>query len=55
MNTFPAQQAMMVTMSASLPAFARDRATAEYYDRRANEYDDWYEGRGRFAERDRPG
>ena len=42
-------------MSASLPAFARDRATAEYYDRRANEYDDWYEGRGRFAERDRPG
>jgi SAM-dependent methyltransferase len=46
---------MMVTMPASLPAFARDRATADYYDRRANEYDDWYEGRGRFAGRDRPG
>ncbi len=45
----------MVTMSASLPAFARDRATADYYDRRAGEYDDWYEGRGRFAGRDRPG
>lgn len=28
---------------------------AEYYERRADEYDDWYLGRGRFAERDRPG
>jgi demethylmenaquinone methyltransferase/2-methoxy-6-polyprenyl-1,4-benzoquinol methylase len=27
----------------------------EYYDRRAREYDDWYRGRGLFAERDRPG
>lgn len=27
----------------------------EYYDRRAPEYDDWYLGRRRFAERDRPG
>ena len=27
----------------------------EYYDRRAPEYDDWYLGRGVFAERDRPG
>ncbi len=27
----------------------------EYYDARAPEYDDWYLGRGRFAERDRPG
>jgi demethylmenaquinone methyltransferase/2-methoxy-6-polyprenyl-1,4-benzoquinol methylase len=36
-------------------AFARDAATAMYYDRRAGEYDDWYEGRGRFAGRDRPG
>ena len=27
----------------------------EYYDRRAPEYDDWYLGRGLFAERDRPG
>ena len=26
-----------------------------YYDRRASEYDDWYRGEGRFAERDRPG
>jgi ubiquinone/menaquinone biosynthesis C-methylase UbiE len=26
----------------------------EYYDTRAPEYDDWYLGRGRFAERDRP-
>jgi demethylmenaquinone methyltransferase/2-methoxy-6-polyprenyl-1,4-benzoquinol methylase len=26
-----------------------------YYDRRASEYDDWYLGAGRFAERDRPG
>jgi len=26
-----------------------------YYERRASEYDDWYLGRGRFADRDRPG
>jgi SAM-dependent methyltransferase len=26
-----------------------------YYDRRAFEYDDWWLGRGRFAERERPG
>jgi SAM-dependent methyltransferase len=26
-----------------------------YYDRRAFEYDEWWLGRGRFAERDRPG
>jgi demethylmenaquinone methyltransferase/2-methoxy-6-polyprenyl-1,4-benzoquinol methylase len=26
-----------------------------YYERRAHEYDDWYLGRGRFAERVRPG
>jgi demethylmenaquinone methyltransferase/2-methoxy-6-polyprenyl-1,4-benzoquinol methylase len=26
-----------------------------YYDRRAREYDDWYLGTGRFAERERPG
>jgi SAM-dependent methyltransferase len=37
------------------PAFARDPATARYYEARADEYDDWYEGRGRFADRDRPG
>jgi len=27
----------------------------DYYDRRAREYDDWYLGRGLFADRDRPG
>lgn len=27
----------------------------KYYDTRAPEYDDWYLGHGRFAERDRPG
>jgi ubiquinone/menaquinone biosynthesis C-methylase UbiE len=37
------------------PRFATDKATAEYYDRRAGEYDDWYLGKGVFAERDRPG
>jgi SAM-dependent methyltransferase len=26
-----------------------------YYERRAPEYDDWYLGRGRFEDRDRPG
>ena len=26
-----------------------------YYDRRAPEYDEWYRGVGRYAERDRPG
>jgi len=26
-----------------------------YYERRAREYDDWYLGAGRFAERERPG
>jgi demethylmenaquinone methyltransferase/2-methoxy-6-polyprenyl-1,4-benzoquinol methylase len=26
-----------------------------YYDQRAREYDDWYLGRGLFAERERPG
>jgi demethylmenaquinone methyltransferase/2-methoxy-6-polyprenyl-1,4-benzoquinol methylase len=37
------------------PAFARDPDTATYYDQRAGEYDDWYTGAGRFADRDRPG
>jgi SAM-dependent methyltransferase len=36
-------------------AFARDTATHAYYDARAAEYDEWYEGTGRFASRDRPG
>jgi SAM-dependent methyltransferase len=30
-------------------------AMREYYDRRAGEYDDWWLGTGRFADRDRPG
>lgn len=42
-------------MPASSPAFARDPATAAYYDQRAYEYDEWYLGRGQFADRDRPG
>lgn len=37
------------------PAFARDQATAAYYERRASEYDEWYLGQGHFASRDRPG
>lgn len=36
-------------------AFARDSATAAYYEQRANEYDEWYLGEGHFAARDRPG
>jgi len=36
-------------------SFAASAATAAYYERRAGEYDDWYTGRGRFADRDRPG
>lgn len=42
-------------MSPSSPVFARDPATAAYYDQRAAEYDEWYLGHGRFADRDRPG
>ena len=30
-------------------------AMRAYYDRRAGEYDDWWLGTGRFADRDRPG
>jgi hypothetical protein len=36
-------------------AFARDAATHAYYDARATEYDEWYEGRGRITARERPG
>jgi ubiquinone/menaquinone biosynthesis C-methylase UbiE len=39
----------------SRPAFARDSATADYYDQRAHEYDEWYLGQGQYAQRDRPG
>lgn len=42
-------------MTSNRPAFARDTATWDYYRQRAAEYDEWYEGTGRFAERDRPG
>jgi SAM-dependent methyltransferase len=36
-------------------AFARDAGTHAYYEARAAEYDEWYEGTGRFASRERPG
>jgi ubiquinone/menaquinone biosynthesis C-methylase UbiE len=36
-------------------SFAADPATHAYYDRRAREYDEWYDGVGLFADRDRPG
>ena len=32
-----------------------DEEMREYYDRRAAEYDDWWLGTGKFAERERPG
>ena len=41
-------------MSSRRPTFARDAATAAYNDRRAEEYDEWYLGQGRFASLDRP-
>jgi ubiquinone/menaquinone biosynthesis C-methylase UbiE len=37
------------------PAFATDRGTAQYYEQRAAEYDDWYLAQGVFAKRQRPG
>jgi SAM-dependent methyltransferase len=36
-------------------SFARDPGTQAYYDARASEYDEWYEGEGFFAACDRPG
>jgi hypothetical protein len=36
-------------------AFAVDRATHAYDERRAAEYDHWWRGTGLFAARDRPG
>lgn len=42
-------------VSASRPAFATDQGTAVYYEQRAAEYDDWYEGCGPFAALERPG
>jgi SAM-dependent methyltransferase len=38
-----------------MTGFARDAATAAYYEQRAAEYDEWYESQGLFASRDRPG
>jgi SAM-dependent methyltransferase len=32
-----------------------NRAMRDYYERRAAEYDDWWLGTGRFADRERPG
>jgi ubiquinone/menaquinone biosynthesis C-methylase UbiE len=42
-------------VSDRVPAFARDAATAAYYEQRAKEYDDWYLGQGRFASLNPPG
>ena len=36
-------------------AFATDAATHVYYERRAAEYDDWWNATGLFASRERPG
>jgi ubiquinone/menaquinone biosynthesis C-methylase UbiE len=44
----------MARKSTSLSPW-HDAATKEYYDTRAPEYDEWYLGLGRFAERERPG
>ena len=32
-----------------------EREMRAYYDRRAREYDEWYEGTGKFAARELPG
>jgi SAM-dependent methyltransferase len=36
-------------------SFAEDARTLAYYDRRAGEYDDWWNGAGLYARRARPG
>jgi hypothetical protein len=36
-------------------AFATDPATHAYYERRAAEYDDWWNATGLFVDRQRPG
>ncbi len=38
-----------------MSTFLFDEASREYYSQRAGEYDDWWLGAGRFAERERPG
>lgn len=47
--------ATLVVVQDRVPAFARDAATAAYYEQRAEEYDDWYLGQGRFASLNPPG
>lgn len=42
-------------MTAEPPAFAEHAPTHLYYERRAEEYDEWYLGEGLFAQRHRPG
>jgi ubiquinone/menaquinone biosynthesis C-methylase UbiE len=42
-------------VSTNRPAFATDPATADYYDQRAHEYDEWYVGQGLFSVSERPG
>jgi ubiquinone/menaquinone biosynthesis C-methylase UbiE len=42
-------------VTADPPAFAEDAPTQLYYERRAQEYDEWYLGEGLFSGRDRPG
>ena len=42
-------------MSDPRPAFARDLATASYYEQRAGEYDEWYLAEGRHAALNPPG
>lgn len=49
------RSAILTDVTDHNPAFARDAATAVYYDQRAAEYDEWYLGQGQFASRDRPG
>jgi ubiquinone/menaquinone biosynthesis C-methylase UbiE len=51
----PARSALSTIDRVSEPAFATDPAVAAYYERRAAEYDEWYESTGLFADRDRPG
>jgi demethylmenaquinone methyltransferase/2-methoxy-6-polyprenyl-1,4-benzoquinol methylase len=42
-------------MSTSDTGFARDPATAAYYNDRAGEYDEWYADSGQYAQRERAG
>lgn len=51
----PDAHGRLVAMPTVPPAFATDPATAAYYEQRAEEYDEWYTGEGKFAGRDRPG